>query len=86
MSISVKTAQKAMMIQEGAVNPKAIARTLVEAIDEGCEGVGHSEANNAATRLILHQLLFIMGLGDLYELQQTRSYTDDYKAMKEQAQ
>ncbi len=62
--------QAALNIQQGAVNPRAIARALVSAIDSACgEGKGHPGANEDVTvRLIIHQLTHVLYRVDLYDL------------------
>lgn len=47
----------------GACNPRAVARALVEAIDEAVEeGGGTKAANDPAVQLILDHLCFLCGL------------------------
>lgn len=58
-----KRHSNALFIQEGACNLAAIARTLVEAVDEArAEGVQPSE--DAAVRLIVHQMAFLANVGE----------------------
>ena len=45
----------------GASNPRAVARALVEAIDEACVN-GSAHANDPAVHLILDQLCFLCGM------------------------
>lgn len=57
----MSAASDAIAIQEGACNPRGIARSLVSAIDEACEGKGSPGAGSSpAVRLILHQLLYVL--------------------------
>lgn len=62
-------AQNTLYIQEGACNPRAIARELlraiseelVRAVDEACNNGGSPAAGKSPeVRLILHQLLWIL--------------------------
>ena len=47
----------------GASNPRAVARVLVEAIDEAVtEGGGGRAAADPAVQMILHHLCFLCGL------------------------
>lgn len=57
----MSVARNVLFIQEGACNPRAMARELVKAIDEACDQGGAPEAGKRPeVRLILHQLLFIL--------------------------
>jgi hypothetical protein len=54
----------AVLIQQGACNIRGIARSLVEAADEaGEEGIQPSE--DAAVRLIIHQLAFLANTAEI---------------------
>ena len=66
MTISPEIARDALYIQS-AVNPRAVARTLVKAIDEACDQGGMSLAKeSAAVRLILTTLVELCAFdGDL---------------------
>jgi len=47
----------------GACNPRGVARTLVEAVDEAViEGGGSAAAADPAVQMILDQLCFLCGL------------------------
>ena len=46
-------------IQNGACNPHAISRVLVEALDE-CRALYLNPADDPAVFLILHQLVFLL--------------------------
>lgn len=47
----------------GACNPRAVARALVEAIDEAVEeGGGSAAADDPAVHLIIDHLCFLVGL------------------------
>lgn len=46
----------------GASNPRAVARRLVDAIDEACEGVGSAGAKDTAVQMILDHLCYLCGL------------------------
>jgi hypothetical protein len=61
-------AKNTLFIQEGACNPRAMARELVRAIDEACDnGGGHpGTGKSPEVRLILHQLFFVVYGSDLY--------------------
>ena len=77
----------ALYIQNGAVNPRAVARSLVSAIDEVCdEQNGSMRIKDAAVRLILHQLVFIVEGTDLYNDCAFESvYYDDVKTCEAEA-
>ena len=53
----------ARICQEGASNPRRIATSLVEAIDE-CRAEGVNPQFDAACFLILHQLCWVMRAGE----------------------
>lgn len=73
-----KQASDALAIQLGAVNPRAVARSLVESIDADCAGGVAREKISPATFLILHQLIFILSGADVYEeITRGRSYHED---------
>jgi hypothetical protein len=61
-SVPVRFSSAAEIWGVGACNPRGIARALVAAIDEACEGVGSDGANDPAVHLILDHLCFIVGL------------------------
>jgi hypothetical protein len=64
MTISPDIARDALYIQ-CAVNPRAVARTLVEAIDEACDQDGSKGAGeSAAVRLILTTLVELCAFDD----------------------
>lgn len=54
----------ALLIQQGACNPAGIARSLVEACDE-CLKEGVSQREDAAVRMITHQLAFLMNVSEM---------------------
>lgn len=66
--MTAKQAKDALAIQNGACNPRGIARALVESLDaDGAagptpmvEGQRGWPRTSPATRLILHQLIFIL--------------------------
>lgn len=60
--------KKAIQIQEGASNPKAVARELVAAIDEAFQQTGSttSTCEDPAVRLIAHQLGTLLGMEELF--------------------
>lgn len=64
--------KKALQIQQGASNPKAIARELVAAIDEAFEESGSTDRTLAdpAVRLIAHQLGSIVGVYEVFSDQE----------------
>lgn len=72
-----KQAKDALQIQDpGASNPRGVARALVESIDT--DRAGGSCDTSAATRLIAHQLIWLLtgrdiGIGPMYN-------ADDYSA------
>jgi hypothetical protein len=51
----------ALIIQDGACNPSGIARSLHEACKE-CINEGVSQREDAAVRLITHQLAYLCGI------------------------
>lgn len=59
-----KRHEDALNIQQGACNPSGVARALVKAIDE-CREEGKRARDDSAVMLILHQLCWISGLGDV---------------------
>lgn len=54
----------ALLIQQGACNPAGIARSLVEACDE-CLRENVSQREDAAVRLIVHQLAHLMNVSQI---------------------
>ena len=88
-----ESARDALAIQDGACNPRAMARSLVRMIDAACdEGNGHPAAGQCpAVRLTLHQLLFILYGTDLYMSndalpEDRRDWTADMAACRETCQ
>ena len=74
-----KRYSNALYIQEGAVNPRAVARRLAAAIDEVCGEGGHPAASeDPAVRLIMHQLAYILWKVDLYDLPVKRTEGQEY--------
>lgn len=59
-AMTKRQATNALAIQEGACNPRGVARALVESIDEDTAGGMGREKTSPATRLILHQLAWIL--------------------------
>lgn len=60
----------ALIVQDGACNPRAIARALLRAIEEVAVQLGGDTAavrEDAAVRLIAHQLAFLLNLRGLDE-------------------
>jgi len=60
-----KRHRDAVAIQQGASNPSGVARSLVQAIDEAREENPSTDyiRQDAACRMICHQLAFLMGVG-----------------------
>lgn len=56
----------AYMIQQGACNPRGVARALVKACDEAAEDTQSTDGvrGDPAVRLILHQLNFLCNVGE----------------------
>ena len=71
-----KRKQHALIAQGGACNPRPIAKALLDAIDE-CRAEGVNAREDAATRLIAHQLTFLL---DVWKLDDPIEYG---KAMSE---
>ena len=80
----VDSKRLAREIQEGACNPRAIARALVQVIDAKCDEGGVPSAKCAEVRLILHQLCHILGMGDLYFSLPEMNYIADTRAVQEE--
>ena len=57
----------AYQIQQGACNPRGIARALVKACDEADQDTQGTDGirSDPAVRLILHQLNFLCNVGEL---------------------
>lgn len=68
VSDAVKASNRdAVEIQQGACNPRALARALVKAVDAACDTGGSAKAGESpAVRLIVHQLLFILYRREIY--------------------
>ncbi len=56
--------ETALQIQEGACNPRPIARSLLDAID-ACRNEGKNEREDPAVFLILHQLAWVLTRHDI---------------------
>ncbi len=56
--------RNADLIQMGACNPSGVARALVEAIDQAREE-RIDPREDAAVRMICHQLAFLLGVGEI---------------------
>ncbi|EKS72034.1 hypothetical protein BG60_23780 [Caballeronia zhejiangensis] len=54
----------ALLIQQGASNPSGVTRTLVRAIN-ACHRENVSTSEDAAVRLIIHQLAHICGVWEI---------------------
>jgi hypothetical protein len=65
----------AIMIQGGACNLRAIAATLVKAIDE-VRAEGGVDCEDSAVRLIIHQMCFLASASD-------EAFVNYMKAMEE---
>jgi hypothetical protein len=73
----------ALLIQQGACNPAGIARSLVEACDE-CLKEGVSQREDAAVRLIVHQLAHLMAVSQIdASLTEYSRLTDECRANAE---
>lgn len=74
--MNVKSARDATAIQDcGACNPRGIGRALLAAIDD--------DAGSPAVRLILHQLVWVIGKRDLYSHEVFADYRADTLACVE---
>jgi hypothetical protein len=63
-----ESASDAFNIQQGACNPRGIARSLVKAIDQAAEEGGSRAAGQSpAVRQILHQMFWVMFGTDPYD-------------------
>lgn len=60
----MKRFQDAIHIQQGACNIRAIARALANAADEAAHA-GQQPKDDPAVRLIVHQLAFLCGAGEI---------------------
>ena len=83
-----QSASDAYGIQQGACNPRAIARALAAAIDEAAEREGSRAAGKSpAVRQIIHQLASILAWGDPYDgpMLNGESWTADYHACEDLA-
>lgn len=69
----------ALAINEGAVNPLAISRSLNEAFREVAAETQSTKAqyDDAACRLILHQLAHLLGMTGGYDLTDYRRYVEE---------
>lgn len=67
MNKQPKRFKNALAVQQGACNPHAIARTLVEALDEARKEGKSTEivCLDPAVRLICHQLAFLLRVGEI---------------------
>ena len=64
----------------GASNPRAVARALVQAIDEATEdGGGSDAANDPAVHMVVDQLCFLVGLP---QVSLAMSHSDWHLVMK----
>lgn len=72
-------ATDALVIAQGACNPRGVSRALTDMIDFYCEqGEGHAGAKDKpALRLVVHQLSFILGIPDMYLAMPELSYVND---------
>jgi len=76
----------ALLIQQGACNPSGVARSLVEACDE-CLKEGVSQREDAAVRLIVHQLAHLMNVSQIdSELMEYSRLTDLCREKAENAE
>jgi len=57
--------REALEIQEGACNVRAIARALVKAADEAGNEGGPNPREDAAVRLIAHQIAFLCNVREI---------------------
>jgi len=57
--------REALEIQEGACNVRAIARALVKAADEAGNEGGPNPREDAAVRLIAHQIAFLCNVAEI---------------------
>jgi hypothetical protein len=61
----------AVSIQQGASNPRGVARSLVKALDDAANE-GKSQRTDPAARMIVHQLCHLLGIM-VHDIQSFRS-------------
>ena len=82
------SARDAHAIQEGACNPRAIARAIVRAVDEAADqGGSRAPGQSPAVRQMIHQLAWILWGTDPYDqaIFAGCKWTQDHKACEELA-